>query len=594
MSVRWLAIALVLALAPGRAAADEPPPSLQGLGSYETAALRRALHLRTLAVEPAPAGKRVGRIHVVNLDVFGPDEAWLRWANFFHITTQEFVIAREVLLEPGEPWDEDRIEETRRRLADPLFTTLVVLAPVRSTEPDLVDLLVVTRDMWSLRMNTKFEFQAQKLSELSMSLSENNLFGLRKQVAFVFDMDLGSYALGPQYVDKNLGGSRLTLLGKWGAIFSRETGDFEGTRSFTSFAYPLWSLDREWGASIVESHFDGVSRLFCGAEVFDYRNLGRRDPVTGERVPCNAPLPDDEPAIPAAYRLRTFSLETSVVRQLGRAVKHRITGGHDLDVVRPRLLDDFPGDPAVGEAFAADLFPRSERRSALFLRYTMFLRRFAVYRNIDSYDLAEDVRLGPEIESKVAVGRELIGSDVDFATGSLGAGWTFDLAGDGFARVSAGASVRRAGGAYSDRVVSGTVASVSPALYGVRLIARGNVSARIRDTNNQFFFVGGNTGLRGYPIGFFRGDRQVVGNLELRTGPERLLFTRVGGVVFWDVGHAADRFEEITLHHDVGIGLRALVPQLQPFVFRFDWAVPLTGVTAGLPGRFTAGVQQAF
>jgi hemolysin activation/secretion protein len=150
------------------------------------------------------------------------------------------------------------------------------------------------------------------------------------------------------------------------------------------------------------------------------------------------------------------------------------------------------------------------------------------------------------------------------------------------------------GGEFTDRVVSGTLNLASPTLVGLRLMMRGTVAGRLHDTNNQFYLVGGNTGLRGYPIGFFRGDRQAIGNVELRTGPRRFFFTRVGALAFWDVGHAADRFEALRLHQDVGIGLRALAPQLQPYVFRFDWAIPLTGGVAGFPGRFSAGVQQVF
>jgi hypothetical protein len=48
------------------------------------------------------------------------------------------------------------------------------------------------------------------------------------------------------------------------------------------------------------------------------------------------------------------------------------------------------------------------------------------------------------------------------------------------------------------------------------------------------------------------------------------------------------------MKHSVGTGIRYLVPMLQPFVFRLDWAVPLQGPSAGFPGRFSAGVAQVF
>jgi hypothetical protein len=48
------------------------------------------------------------------------------------------------------------------------------------------------------------------------------------------------------------------------------------------------------------------------------------------------------------------------------------------------------------------------------------------------------------------------------------------------------------------------------------------------------------------------------------------------------------------LHHDVGIGLRVLLPQLGPELLRFDYAVALDGPRSGFPGRFIGGYRQAF
>ena len=554
------------------------------LGTYEAAALRRGLAAHGARLDPAPEGKRVRRILVVNLPVFGSEEGFLRWFNIFHRTTREYVIEREVLLRPGERWDEAVVDETRRRLRDPLFTSLVVLAPVVvEGAADQVDLLVVTRDIWSLRLNSRYELQQSLISELSLSISENNLFGYRKQVAFVFNMDLGAFTLGPQYIDKNIAGTRLQLLTRVDAVFNRDTGEPEGSQSYTSFSYPLWSLDRDWGAGVVLAHFDAVRRSFRGPDLRTYDN----------------PDTEEVEAIPYEYGERDLDLETTVTRQLGgRALKHRIAAGHDLAVRRPRLLDGFGGDAVDAAAFTRDVLPRSERASALFTRYSLFTPVYAVYRNIDSFDLPEDQQLGPDLTVELGLARTLFGSEANFAYAAASAGWTLDLAGDGLVRAAVAAQGRLQGGELIDNVLSGSLSGATPAVLGMRLALRAAWSRRYNETNNRFFTLGGESGLRGYPIANFAGQIRVVGNVELRTLPVRVLFTRAGGVLFWDVGHAADCYSgcasRLALHQDVGIGARLLVPQLQPFVFRFDWAVPLTGVGAGLPGRFIAGIQQVF
>ena len=557
----------------------------QALGSYERDALQQALAARRLRVDLAPAGKTVRRIHVVNLPVFGPAEGFLRWFNRFHVTSREEMVAREVLIQPGEPWDEERVDETRRRLRDPLFTTLVVAVPVVAAggSPREVDLLVVTRDIWSLRMNSRYEVQESVLTELSLSLSENNLFGLRKQVALVFDMDLGVYTIGPQYVDKNIGGTHLTLTTKVDAVFNRYSSDFEGTQSSTSFAYPLWSLDREWGAGIEVSHFDGVRRSFFGA--------GLRGFETADGV-----------ILPWEYDERDLHVESNVVRQLGRAIKHRVAIGHRLDVQRPEVRDDFPGDEVARDEFEREVLPRSERASSLFARYTLFTPIYTVYRNVDSFDLAEDQRLGPEIIAEVGSALEPLGSEASFLFGSMSAAWTIDVAGTGLVRLAAATSARRQDDDFIDMARSASVIAASPPFLGMRLAARAAWNRRYEETNNRYFTIGGDSGLRGYTIAAFAGTGEhpvrFVGNLELRTLAVPVWFSRVGGLVFWDAGHAADCYRgcenAFVLHQDVGAGVRVLLPQLQPYVFRVDWAVPLTGPTAGFPGRFIAGVNQVF
>jgi hypothetical protein len=567
------------------APAGDAPLGGQSLGSYERRALEVALAARRLAIDPAPAGKVLRRVHVVNLPVFGAEEGFLRWFNIFHVTTREEMVEREILLRPGDRWDEARVDETRRRLRDPLFTTLVVAVPVRAEggAPGQVDLLVVTRDIWSLRMNSRWEVQESVLTELSLSLSENNLFGLRKQVALVFDMDLSVYAIGPLYVDKNIAGTHLTLTTRVDALFNRYTSELEGSRSLTSFEYPLWSLDREWGAGIDVVHFDAVRRSFLGTELRGYQ--------TAEGV-----------VLPWEYDERDLEIESRAVRQFGRAIKHRLIVGHQLDVQRPEVRDNFPGDEVAREEFEREVLPRSERSSALFARYFMFTPVYKVYRNIDTFDLAEDLRLGPEVTAEVASAMEPIGSEVDFLFGSLSASWTLDVAGDGVVRASAGTSARRQDGEFIDISRTASLSAASPPFFGMRLAARASWSRRVDETNNRFFTVGGDSGLRGYTIAAFVGSGphpvRVLTNVELRTQAIPIWFSRLGGVLFWDAGHAADCYRgcdrPLRLHQDVGLGGRLLLPQLQPYVFRFDWALPLTGSTAGFPGRFIAGVNQVF
>jgi len=73
------------------------------LGKLEREAVDDALALRALSIEPAPQGKIIGAVQVVNLDVFlARERVPLVWANIFHRTTREHHIRRESLLHAGD------------------------------------------------------------------------------------------------------------------------------------------------------------------------------------------------------------------------------------------------------------------------------------------------------------------------------------------------------------------------------------------------------------------------------------------------------------------------------------------------------------
>jgi hypothetical protein len=176
--------------------------------SLEKGSIRRALVAKNVEVEPAPWGKTIGQIIILNEPVFA-EKNWLRFFNLFHVTTRTQSLRNELTISEGEEWDDERILETQRRLKDPLYTTIVVVLPVKSAVPGQVDVLVVTRDVWSLRLNTKYTLQEGTLTDLIVSLSENNFLGRRKTLALGVTMDQGALAVGPLYIDKNLMGEHL-------------------------------------------------------------------------------------------------------------------------------------------------------------------------------------------------------------------------------------------------------------------------------------------------------------------------------------------------------------------------------------------------
>jgi hypothetical protein len=552
------------------------------LGALEKEAVDQVLRARRLEVEDHPEGKTIGAILVENLEVFSErDGCTLMWFNRFHATTRAGVIAREVLLRPGQVWDQERVDETRRGLRDPFLSNAVVLLPVKGARPETVDLLVVTRDVWSLRLSNNFEIQDGQLTLLLFSLTETNLFGWRKKLAFGFIMDQGSIEIGPAYIDRNIAGTRLTLTTSARAILSRADGSFAGTRSRSELAYPLWSLASKWGASVTVDHYD--------APVAAYRGTGVRT--------WDNPDTAVEEMVPVVYHYRTVRARTSGVRSFGTTVKQLVSAGHELDLTRPSFLDGFLSDPVLRAAFARDRFGRDELASALFLRYRLFTPVFAALRDLETFDFREDLPLGPMVDLRAAAARTELGSDRDFGELSAAAQYGQTWRG-GYARAAAAWSTRLEGGEAIDTLVQGELYAASPKLGRLgRVVASAEVGRYFDATANQGFTLGGDSGLRGYRIGAFpevglRGDTRVLTHVELRTLPLKIMWWRLGAVAFWDMGHAAD-FAALDLKHDIGLGVRTLIPQFDTIVFRLDAAVPLDGPTRGHP-RLTLGAYQVF
>ncbi|HEY0709788.1 MAG TPA: hypothetical protein VGG33_23445 [Polyangia bacterium] len=579
---------------PGQAPATESA-TIESLGRLEREAVQDALEARGLRIDPAPAGKRVGVIHVVNHEVFSKRDSYTQLLNVFHRTTRESIIRREVLLDTGDLYSAALVEETVRNLRDADFSSLVVLLPVVPPEaaisdPARVDLLVVTRDVWSLRFNTEFDYGEGVLRALSTSLSENNLLGWRKKVSFAFNLRRGSYAIGPSYLDPNVAGTRLTFSASFRASYSRETNQREGASIGARLVYPLFSLASRWGAELSGSHSSDVVRDYFG------NNLRLVDLAA-------TPMPE---ALPYIYRRRYSTAYSGITRSFGSSVIQRVSTGYSFSVVRPSFLPDFPApDQATREAFAAAIFPRSERLSSVYLAYNLFTPRYRVYRDYETYDLREDALLGPSFSASVSRAAAWLGSDDTFTGLNLGASWTFDWL-DGRQHLGASWNARLRNGNLVDRSQGVSASFATPVIArAVRLIADGGVRRLLENTRREVrYSVGAETGLRGYATGEFQGQASYVAHVEARSRPLHVATFRLGMVAFYDVGHAAPTFASLTAKQDVGAGLRLLIPQLNFYVLRVDWAFPLqTGTVlpngsvltrAGWPGRVSAGFRQAF
>jgi hypothetical protein len=582
--------------------------------TLEQQSIARALAARGYLIDPHPWGKQIAHVYVYNEDVFAEDN-WLQFLNLFHFTTREKATREELTIGAGDLWDDDKVFESARRLRDPLYSSVVALLPVKSAEPGKVDLFVVTRDVWSLRLNTQYTFQQGSLTNLSFSLSENNFLGYRNVTAAAVAVDQGSIAVGPLFIDKNLFGTHLSLSTHLYTIMTRQSLDVvtpegltapsgdpkgledggvyhhEGADASLSLGLPLWALASEWGWGTNLSFRNAISRSYLGTGIRNYD-----DP--------NTPGVD---MIPREFRYRTWSIGAYGTRQWGTSIKQQFLFGYSLSSNHPSLLPNttsFPagdlGQRAIAVDFMRDVFPHDEVISQPYVEYVLFTPRYRTLRNFSTYEFPDDIRLGPILDLTYAQSLAALGSTHTFGRPAASLGWTFPLGDDGFVNPSVGTSLRiqpAADGVHNtiDNAGSVSVGAASPSLGIGRLVAHAEIDTYWHNTQNTFLAIGSDSGLRGYPINAFIGQRRFSFQFEARSRPFPLWVFRAGAVAFYEAGGAANSFGEMPLYHDVGGGLRLLVPQTSRDVLRLDIALPLRASPQNpITPHFIAGFQQYF
>ncbi len=119
------------------------------------------------------------------------------------------------------------------------------------------------------------------------------------------------------------------------------------------------------------------------------------------------------------------------------------------------------------------------------------------------------------------------------------------------------------------------------------------IATRWHDTQNAYYSIGSDSGLRGFLISEFIGQRRVSSEIEARSTPIKLWVLRFGGVAFYEIGGAANSLAGMPLYDDIGAGLRILIPQTSRELFRFDLAMPLNGPEPGTL-HFIAGFDSYF
>lgn len=611
----------------GGAAAVAPP---RNLSPYEQGSLRAGLERLGTQVEMNPEGKRVESIEVVVLDVFEERDPAPQFLNWFHVNTDDAVVRREVLLRPGQPYRSLLAAESERNLRKFIQYSVVLVTPVKGTQPDTVRILVVTKDVWSLRLSWDPAFYQGHITSLLLSPSELNLFGSTQVVSGTISAGPNNVFLGLTYYVPRIAGSRISSSVSANAQVNCKTGDVEGGSGSFSYGKPLFSTRTAWSWGVNATYANQVGRVSPGAYA-----ICSSPGAAGVRVALDpnigsAPRQTAVAYIPNIYRAETmtgqigatrsffvrdkvnvsFGLETSRVRVAPYGTPTEIYVGESLFSQQAsnrtcwpptsECLADIPPseavrsedlDPALVQwLYDQQRLPQGAFRVGPYVQLSAFKTNFVRLLNVNTLGLQEDFQFGHAVSLKVypavrpLASRNLLGTiaSVDYTlpwSGGfyrLGASSTIEVSGnrDDYAKVGVARS------SAADTRIEFRSYLASPSLGFGRFVMGTTLADHPQWRYNPTQFeLGSADRLRGYPPGAFQGRTVFVNNLEFRTRPVEVFSTSLGLVAFWDVGRAADGLDALT----TPIKGRQLAPgQLKTIIDELDGSTVANGVGFGL------------
>ncbi|RKH53185.1 hypothetical protein D7V93_27090 [Corallococcus llansteffanensis] len=535
------------------------PPTEETRANYEDALITWGLGEVERQVEPAPEGKVLEEVLVAAEEVVAPMDPYPSLLNIFHVRTRDQVVRQEVLLTPGQPYSAALVAESVRNLRKLGLFSVVRAVPVRGSAPDKVALLLVTKDLWSLRLNNEFSAVGSLLLYLRLQGTEQNFLGRGKKVAVDFILRLDTFSLGQSYTDKRVLGSRWSLTESAAVLINRDTGRAEGSRGSLSVSRPLYSLSTPWSLSTSVAWNVETARQYRGADIWQL------------------PYPDGDP-VPYVYNTREVAAASTYTRSYGQRYKWNVglgAGAYHYAYAPPvaSQLSD-----AQADWFRRNYLPRAEDAGYANFSLSAFEARYAVLRNVDSYTLSEDFQLGHSVLATLRYAPPVFPSAAHFAEGGLSARYRVHW-GDALTTASAAASIRQqfsgAQEGWTNRRWAAELVQVSPRVLGGRFVARGLLDVNIDDLSDRVSLLGGSNGLRGSAVDAYSGKRLLLVNLEYRTAPLVVRTVHLGGVFFFDSGSAFNKRPEMV--STVGVGLRLLFPQFNVFPFRIDFGYVLNG-----------------
>jgi outer membrane protein assembly factor BamA len=512
-------------------------------------------------IELETAGAVIGKVEIDIRNIFDPTDprevnGLFRLANRLHLRTKRSSIQAQLLFASGDKYRARKLAETERalRLLSYVYDARVV--PVRYADGK-VDVRVITKDVWTLSPGISFG-RAGGTNSTNFNLQDTNFLGWGKtlQVSRGSTVDRTSDSVA--WTDPNVFGSR------WSSALTYSNSS-DGSQRSLQATHPFYSLDAPWSTKITVLNFNRTISRYNLGDIVDQFN----------------------------DKQSSYELSGGVSNGLIDGWTKRLTFGMRYD--RSLFL------PAPRTSVPAQQLPPDRTLSYPFVGFDMLQDKYKKMGDENQIGRAEDFYFGTEVTGEVGLSKGAFGADrnaVMLAAKALrGIELTelqqLFLTSDFASRIEGGRArnlIADAGAKYYWR-------------WRTDWLLYAGLSGTVTDSldPDMQLLLGGDNGLRGYPLRYESGTSRALLTVEQRFYTDWFPFrlVRVGGAMFADVGRTWGSGvvgnSDPGLLRDVGFGLRiGNTRSGLGNVLHIDFAFPLNHIAGIQRFQFLVQTMQSF
>jgi hypothetical protein len=466
-------------------------------------------------------GAIIGNVFVYPENIFNledPDEnkTLYQLANRVHVRTQPHVIRQQLLFKSGDRYSQRLLDESARILRSARYLYDASVRPI-AFQDGRVDIAVTTRDVWTLNPGMSFSRSGGENST-GFELEELNLLGTGTDLSIARKSGVDRDSTLFEYKDRH-------LFNSWVGMQAAYASNSDGSLRSLDLDRPFYSLDSRWSTRLTLLEDEHTEPLYDLGKIVDEFGSHRR----------------------------LASAAWGWSRGLDKGWVRRWSVGATFD---QRQFSEVAG------SISASLVPEDRKLIYPWLGFELVQDDFDRFTNHDQIGRTEDFYLGTRLNAQLGFADPAYGADrsalIFAAKASHGSG----RADGSTLLLSSAVSGRVESGELRNTVIDGAVRYYSKQserrLFFTTLEAS---VGRALDLDTQVL-LGGDNGLRGYPLRYQGGEARALLTVEQRYFTDWYPFRlfRVGAAAFVDIGRTWGESPVSTrsqgLLKDVGIGLR--------------------------------------